>query len=95
MKEIQESKELVAILNEIHNSHTFNHHFEFYRKQKRIMNEIDYLEVIVNTLSSEADNLNAYLDKLEKDLDIIEIESQEHFNNNKNDSEKLLSEREL
>ena len=42
--------------------------YMFYRKQKKFMNEIDYLEVIVNTLDTEADNLSTLLDVIEKNL---------------------------
>jgi hypothetical protein len=38
---------------------------DFYRKQKKLISEIDYLEVIVNTLDSEADNLISLLDNIE------------------------------
>lgn len=46
---------------------------EFHRKQKKLINEIDYLEVIVNTLDSEADNLKLLLDNIESHLPNISI----------------------
>jgi hypothetical protein len=56
----------------MHNDGTFNYNMEFFKKEKRLMNEIDYLEVIVNTLGSEADNLISQLDQIELKLGIVE-----------------------
>ena len=52
---------------------------EFHRKQKKLMNEIDYLEVIVNTLDSEADNLKLLLDNIE---DQVQRVTNSHVNVN-------------
>ena len=75
MKEIQESKDLINILADIHNDSTFNYALEFNKKQIKLMNEVDYLEVVVNTLNTEADNLIALMDKIESKIGILETES--------------------
>jgi peptidoglycan hydrolase CwlO-like protein len=73
MKEIQDSRDLINILSDIHSDSTFNYNLEFKKKQKKLMNEVDYLEVIVNSLNQEADNLTALIDKIEGKLDILEV----------------------
>jgi hypothetical protein len=63
-----DTKDLVSILWDIQNDPSYNYNMDFYRKQKKIMNEIDYLEVIVNTLDTEADNLLSLLDNIENKI---------------------------
>jgi hypothetical protein len=72
MKEMSETRELVSLLWDIQNDSSFKYNMEFYRKQKKLMTEVDYLEVVVNTLGSEADNLESYLDNLENQLKELE-----------------------
>jgi hypothetical protein len=50
---------------------------EFYNKQKKFMREIDYLDIIVNSLNSEVDNLILHMDGIEQKLNIYERENQE------------------
>jgi hypothetical protein len=72
MKEMSETRELVSLLWDIQNDSSFKYNMEFYRKQKKLMTEVDYLEVVVNTLGVEADNLESYLDNLENQLKELE-----------------------
>ena len=81
MKEIEETKELISLLWDIQNDASFNYYnMEFHRKQKKFMSETDYLEVIVNTLNSEADNLISYMDNIESKLGILEHNEQRNKN---------------
>ncbi len=59
---------MVGLLWDIQNDHSYNYNMDFYTKQKKFMNEIDYLEVIVNTLDTEANNVSTLLDVIEKNL---------------------------
>lgn len=72
MKEIIETKDLIGVFSDIHTDNTLHYNLEFTKKQKKLMNEVDYLEVVVNTLNMEADNLIALMDKIEGKLNILE-----------------------
>jgi len=52
----------------IHNDATFNYSLDFFNKQQRFMKDVDYLEVIVNTLNTEVDSLIAQMDMIENKL---------------------------
>ena len=52
----------------IHNDATFNYSLDFFNKQQRFMKDVDYLEVIVNTLNTEVDGLIAQMDMIENKL---------------------------
>ena len=86
MKEVEETKELISLLWDIQNDASFNYNMEFHRKQKKFISETDHLEVIVNTLNSEADNLINYMDNIESKLGILD---QKELNN------KILDEKDI
>jgi hypothetical protein len=59
----------------IHNDATFNYSLDFHHKQQRFMKDIDYLEVVVNTLNTEVETLLKQMESIENKLD-IQIEGQ-------------------
>ena len=70
MHEIQESKDLIGVMLGIHNDATFNYSLDFYHKQQKFMKDVDYLEVIVNTLNMEVDSLIAQIEFIENKLNL-------------------------
>jgi hypothetical protein len=74
MQEIQESKDLIGVMLGIHNEATFNYSLDFYHKQQKLMKDVDYLDVIVNTLNTEVDALIAQMDFIENKLNLNESE---------------------
>lgn len=67
---MEETKELIALLYDMQNAATYNNNVDFINKQKKIMNDVDYLDVIVNALNSEVDNLISSMDTIEEKLGI-------------------------
>lgn len=65
MKEISETKDLVTIVSEMYSSGTSEFNMECYIKEKKAINDIDYLDVVVDSLSSEVDKMASELDDLE------------------------------
>jgi len=63
-KGINETKELMRILNDMYNEDTLNYNLDHSNKQKKFLNEVDNLEIIINALNNEADSLIASVDKI-------------------------------
>jgi hypothetical protein len=70
MKEIAESSDLIGVMMGMHNDSTFNYSMDFSSKQQRFIKDIDFLEVIVNTLNTEVDGLLSQMELIEKKLEI-------------------------
>ena len=70
MKEISESNDLIGVMMGMHNDSTFNYSMDFSSKQHRFIKDIDFLEVIVNTLNTEVDGLLSQMELIEKKLQI-------------------------
>jgi len=84
MKEIAESSDLIGVMMGMHNDSTFNYSLDFSSKQQRFIKEIDYLEVVVNSLNNEVDGLLSQIELIEKNLQI-------NFDNETIDQDKELS----
>ncbi len=56
----------------INNDATFNYSLDFYHKQQKLIKDVDYLEVIVNTLNMEIDSLIAQMEFIENKLNLNE-----------------------
>ena len=63
-KGINETKELIRILNDMYNEDTLNYNLDHSNKQKKFLNEVDNLEIIINALNNEADSLIASVDQI-------------------------------
>jgi hypothetical protein len=72
MKEVHDTKELTSILAKMNEDNTFQYDIDFSIKEKRVMNDIDYLDILVNSLNDELDSLIKMTDDIEKKLDIYE-----------------------
>lgn len=69
IKNIEEGKELVNIFSEVNNEKSILGNIEFNNNKKKMMNEIDYIDVLVNALNTEADDLINQIDNIEKFID--------------------------
>ena len=67
-KGINETKELMNILTKMFNEDTVNINVDHSTKQKKFMNEVDNLEVIINALNIEADNLVEMAEKINRTI---------------------------
>lgn len=66
---------MIGVLLGIHNDATFNYSLDFYHTQQKFMKDVDYLEVIVNTLNMEVDSLITQVDFIENMLNFKNEES--------------------
>ena len=78
IKNIEEGKELVNIFSEVNNEKSILGNIEFNNNKKKMMNEIDYIDVLVNALNTEADDLINQIENIEKFIDA----SKENLNKN-------------
>jgi len=60
---------LVNIFSEVNNEKSILGNIEFNNNKKKMMNEIDYIDVLVNALNTEADDLINQIDNIEKFID--------------------------
>ena len=67
---MEETKDLISLLYDMQSNATYNYNVDFLNKQKKFMNDVDYLDVIVNAISSEVENLISSMDTLEEKLSI-------------------------
>ena len=65
MSGINESRELVNLLHEMYNDSTVSYNIESNRKLYKIFDDIDSLELIINSLSIEVESLITQSDKIE------------------------------
>ncbi len=68
-KSINETKELVNLLGKMYNEDTVSFNVDHSNKQKKLMNEVDNLEVIINVLNQEVDSLIGMAEKINKKLE--------------------------
>jgi hypothetical protein len=66
MKEIVETKDLTDILCDIFTDENMDLNILFDKKKKKLIDDVEYLDVIVNTLNEEVDTLSEQMDELEK-----------------------------
>ncbi len=71
---------MIGVILGIHNDATFNYSLDFYNKQQRFMKDVDYLEVIVNTLNTEVDGLITQMESIENKLNLKNEEVREERN---------------
>ena len=69
IKNIEEGRELVNIFSEVNNEKSILGNIEFNNNKKKMINEIDYIDVLVNALNKEADDLMNQIDHIEKFID--------------------------
>jgi hypothetical protein len=43
----------------------FNQNIEQYKKEKKMAKDIEYLEIVINTLTTEVENMNSQFDEIE------------------------------
>jgi predicted nucleic acid-binding Zn-ribbon protein len=60
---------LVNIFSEFNNEKSILGNIEFKNNKKKMINEIDYIDVLVNALNKEADDLMNQIDNIEKFID--------------------------
>ena len=63
-----QSKDLTDILCDIFTDQNMELNINFEKKKKKLLNEIDYLDVLVNTLNNEVDMLSAQVNKIQDKL---------------------------
>lgn len=60
---------MVNIFSEFNNEKSILGNIEFKNNKKKMINEIDYIDVLVNALNKEADDLMNQIDNIEKFID--------------------------
>lgn len=68
MSGLNESRELVNLLHEMYNESTVSYNIESNRKLIKIFEDIDSLELIVNSLGNEVDSLMVQSEKIDQAL---------------------------
>lgn len=67
-KKVAETRELVSILSELYNENSSQIALDCHLNEKKLLSEVDYLEVIVNTLDTEIENMLQEADFIENKL---------------------------
>ena len=68
LKEIIETKDLTDILCDIFSDENIDLNILFDKKKKKLIDDIEYLDAIVNTLNEEVDFLSTEMDELESKI---------------------------
>jgi chaperonin cofactor prefoldin len=60
-----ETQDLSEIISEMFSDSNFNNILEQNKKEKRLSKDIEYLEIMINTLTSEVENLSTQFNQIE------------------------------